>query len=196
MYALLDAVGAFMAGGAILLTLFTALLNIQGHAFNTTMQVTNNQAAERVTSVLEDYLSYVASGSDIDPSTAITQAEIRTFSFTGKIQNTLATHNYIVMQGAQDGTTGWWPIQIFEDGTQILGDMWADEEFEFLYYDEEGNQIPFIGFGQMHSSNLPLIRSMSVKMSLVSRGWAHGTDVTNVHNNIVFWKFFKNMYMQ
>ncbi len=186
MYALLDAVGAFMAGGAILLTLFSALLNIQGHAYNTTMQVTTNLAAERVTSVLEDYLSYVASGSDIDPSTAITQAEIKTFSYTGKIQNSLATHNYVVMQGTQDGTTGWWPIQIFEDGTQIMGDVWADQEFEFLYYDEDGNQIPFIGFGQVHGSNLPNIRSMSVTMSLVSRGWEHGTDVTNVHNSIVF----------
>ena len=196
MHALLDAVGAFMAGGAILITLFSALLNIQGHAYNTTMQVTTNQSAERITSALEDYLSYVASGSDVDPSTAITQAEIKIFSYTGKIQNSLATHNYVIMQGTQDGTTGWWPIQIFEDGSQIMGDVWADQEFEFLYYDEDGVQIPFIGFGQVHSSNLPNIRSISVNMSLVSRGWEHGADVTNVHNSIVFWKFFKNMYMQ
>lgn len=197
MYAILDAVGAVLAGGTILITLFTALLNIQGHAFNSTMQVTTNQMSERVTNVLEDYLSYVASGSDVDAATAITQAEIRSFSFTGKIQNSeTSAHNYIIKQGTQDATSGWWPIQIFQDGTQILGDIWGDEEFEFLYFDGNGNQIPFIGFGQVHAADLLKIRSISVEMSLVNRGWEQGNNSTDVHNKIIFWKFLKNMYMQ
>jgi len=197
MQAILDAVGAFIAGGAIIITLFTALLNIQGHAYNSTMQVTTNQMSERVTNVLEDYLAYVASGSDVDASTAITQAEIRSFSYTGKIQDSdTSAHSFVIMQGSQDATSGWWPIQIFQDGTQILGDIWADQEFEFTYYDEDGNQIPFIGFGQVQATNLPNIRSISVKMSLVNRGWQQGTETTDVHNHITFWKFFKNMYIQ
>lgn len=197
MHAILDAVGAFIAGGTIIITLFTALLNIQGHSYNATMQVTTNQMSERVTNVLEDYLAYVASGSDVDASTAITQAEIRSFSYRGKIRDSdTNAHNYVIMQGAQDTLSGWWPIQIFQDGTQILGDIWADGEFEFKYYDEDGNQIPFIGFGQVQPTNLPNIRSISVEMSLVNRGWQYGTQTTDVHNHITFWKFFKNMYMQ
>ena len=196
MYTILDAIGAFIAGSALLITLFTALLNIQGHAYNTTVQIQTNTISERVTNVLEDYLSYVATGSDINPSTAIIHAQRRSFSFNGKIQETLASHNYVVKQGTPDGTTGWYPIEIIEDGTKIMGgNIWADQQFEFRYYDADGNLIPFLGLGQVHATDLPRIRSMSVEMSLVNRGWEYGTDMTPIHNQITFWKFFKNMYL-
>jgi len=113
MFALLDALGAFLAGGTILITLFSALLNIQGHAYNNNVQVLNNKISEQVSATLQDYLSYTGAGIDVDPATAITTATSSTFSFNGKIiDSESSTHSFTITQGTQDGTTGWWPVQL------------------------------------------------------------------------------------
>ena len=190
MHSFLDAIAAVLVGGIVLLTVLTAITNIQEHAYNTTMQVTVNQISEHVSTVLQKYLSAV--GLNVDSATAIVHARKKSFRFRGEYNDII--HEFLIEQGTQDTTTGWWPLSIKSDGITIMGNFYTEEEVKYSYYDIDGNKIAFVG-NSIAAGNLPNIRSIRCEQSFVHPGWIYGGQTTTIRNRIVFWKFFKNMYL-
>jgi len=192
MYSLLDAIASVIVGGLVLLMVLTSLLNIQEQAYNTTMQVTTNKISEGVSSILQDYLSNVAL--NINPDVAIVHARKKSFRYWGMDYDDSTPIEYHIRQAAQDTTTGWWPLQVRIDGSQVMGNFYTEEKFIYDYYDADGNLIPFVG-SNIPSADLPNIRSMRCELAFVQPGWDYVGHTSTIRNRIVFWKFFKNMYL-
>ena len=192
MFSLFDALASVIIGGLVILMILTSLLNIQEHAYNTTMQVTVNQISEHVSSVLQDYLSNV--GLNVDPVTAIVHARKKSFRFWALEYDETTPVEYHMEQAAQDTLTGWWPVIVRINGLKVMGNFYTEERFKYEYFDEDGNLIPFVG-SSIPAGNLPDIRSMRCELAFVHSGWSYAGHTSTLKNRIVFWKFFKNLYL-
>lgn len=200
MQALLDAVGSVVVGGMVLVTIITALSNVQAYSYNINIQLTLNKISESITSVLDDrYLSSLAtfsptSSPPVSKENAILNASRTRLRFWGEIDGAISRIDIRV--GAQDAQTGWWPLTVEIEGNLDFGEFFISQQNVFTYFDENSNQMAFSG-NTIPGSQTDKIHSVKLDLAYVLTGMADNSGVSqNIHNKIIFWKFFKNLYIE
>jgi hypothetical protein len=196
---LLDALGAAVVGGLIVITIITGMQNIQLYSYNTKIQATLNQTSEVVVSVLQDrYLSALGVSPSsgyvpTDPTKVIKYAKKQSFRFFAEIDGKYK--RVTIARGSKDATTGWWPLTAKVGNTLDMGAFWVEEKFIFSYLDENNNVLPFSG-NKLSAANIQKIRAVRVELAFVLPGMVNSDGIQlNVRNKIVFWQFFKNLYL-
>ena len=196
MSSLLDVLGATITGSLVLLMMFTALFNIQVISHNTQLQISLSQMSEDLITGrtvgstnylgLETYLSKVGAGvpSTTDP---ILVATSNSFKFLGRSNPSSAINTYYFVQ--EDSTSNGYPLYVYQNdmtiGNQILGPFWLAVPLEIIYYDIDN----------ISTNILADIRSAEVSLTFFYNTYRSDIDKKFIRHNIVFWKYFKNLYL-
>ncbi len=198
MNALLDAIGAVAVGGMILLSVMSGMYNIQVYSHNTKLQSVLTTTSEIAATALQDrYLSalgLIPSGliSSINPDTLIVSATSKTLQFYAEIDGSVQL--IAVQQGAINGA-GMYPLTVQVGGSLDYGPFNTSVEHVFNYFDENNNSIGFVS-NAIPSGQRDDIRSVRVNISFALQGLSQLTGGNrNLMNSIVFWQYFKNIYL-
>ena len=198
MSSLLDVIGATIAGSVVLLMIFTALFNIQVMSYNTQLQISLSQMSEdlitgrKIGGVdqpgLESILSKVGAGvpSTTDPIIEVTS---NSFKFLGRTNLTSSISTFYFVQESQ--TSNGFPLYVYQNdmSNPISGPFWMADTLAISYYDVNDNIISAPG------SNHGLIRSVEVNLTFFYNTYKPDIDKRFIRHNIVFWKYFKNLYL-
>ena len=191
MGSLLDAVGALAIGALFLVTMFTTLFNVQVTGQDIGLQVTLNECADLICKELDCYLGKVGvdvSGSDI------LEAEPQSFEFRSKwsiIADTTTSIENTIKIALGDIMPCGYPVEVTQNDTLILGTdiaLWL-ESLNFNYYNEDDRII------LTPLDSLDHIRSVRLDMEFFHEGSSVGLGAKNINTKIVFWKYFKNLYL-
>ena len=191
MSSLLDAVGALAIGGLFLVTLFTTLFNVQVTGQNIGLQVNLNQCAEVICKELDRHLGKV--GVDVSGS-VILVAEPDSFKFCSKwsiTADTTTSIENIIKIAIGDSMPCGFPMEVTENDTLIPGTdiaLWL-KSLNFTYYNEDDRII------LTPIDSLNHIRSVKVDMEFFHEGSSVGPNARDINTKIVFWKYFKNLYL-
>ena len=191
MSSLLDAIGALAIGGLFLVTMFTTLFNVQVTGQNIGLQVNLNQCAQVICRELDLYLGKV--GVDVS-GPDILEAEPQSFEFRSKwsiTADTTTTTENTVKIAIGDSMPCGFPIEVTQNDTLIPGSdiaLWL-KSLNFTYYNEDDRII------LTPLDSLNHIRSVKVDMEFFHEGSSVGTGARNINTKIVFWKYFKNLYL-
>ena len=198
MNALLDAIGAVAVGGMILLSVMSGMYNIQVYSHNTKLQSTITTTSEIAATALQDrYLSalgLIPSGllSSIGPDSLIVAATTKTLQFYAEIDG--AVQLVSIQQGTINGA-GMYPLTVQVGGNMDFGPYNTSIEHIFNFFDENNNAIAFVS-NSIPAGNLDDIRSVRVDISFALQGLSQLTGGNrNLMNKIVFWQYFKNIYL-
>lgn len=183
MGSMLDVLGALVVSGMILVSIFTAMFNVNflGHDLN--MEYTLIKDSERlITGIDSLYLAKVGSG--MGTSTGILEATPTKFRFEYKVspQSTI-TEEICIIQEAQ--TENGFPFKIYRNNNTELGPFWLADSLKLTYYSKSGNVTTFIDS----------IRSIEVKMNFTYDYLSSGLRGRNIRYETVFWRYFKNLYL-
>jgi len=180
MSSILDVLGAMITGSIILLMMFSALFNIQVISYNTQLQISLSQMSEDLITGrkigndhylgLESFLSRVGAG--VPDSLAIIEATSTSFKFLGRSNTSSAISS---------------PLYVYKDDmvNHISGPFWLADPLSLTYYDE--NENPTL--------NIADIRSIKVDITFLYNTYRSDIDKKLIKHNIVFWKYFKNLYL-
>lgn len=178
---LLDAIGATIIGGMLLLTMINAIHHTQAIGINIEMHVNLFDISDNTVSIIESYLSKVGFGVD---TTAIIAATPDSFQFRAKMSLDDYTFSTLsVVQG--DNTDKGYPLQIKRDGVTVLGPFYLSDSLRFTYYDADGDT----------TSVLANIRSVKSEMEFFYEAFRGDLDKRQLKHRITFWKYFKNLYL-
>ncbi|MDP8202212.1 MAG: hypothetical protein P9M11_08730 [Candidatus Tenebribacter burtonii] len=190
MSSILDVLGAMITGSIILLMMFSALFNIQVISYNTQLQISLSQMSEDLITGrkigndhylgLESFLSRVGAG--VPDSLAIIEATSTSFKFLGRSNTSSAISTYYFVQKAASS-----PLYVYKDDmvNHISGPFWLADPLSLTYYDE--NENPTL--------NIADIRSIKVDITFLYNTYRSDIDKKLIKHNIVFWKYFKNLYL-
>ena len=198
MSSILDVIGATIAGSVVLLMIFTALFNIQVISYNTQLQISLSQMSEDLITGrnvggidqpgLETLLSKVGAGvpSATDP---IIEATSNSFKFLGRTNLTSSISTFHFVQESQ--TSNGFPLYVYQNdmSNPISGPFWMADSLLISYYDVNNSIISSPG------SNHGLIRSVEVNLTFFYNTYQPDIDKRFIKHNIVFWKYFKNLYL-
>lgn len=198
MSSILDVIGATIAGSLVLLMIFTALFNMQAISYNTELQIGLTKMSEdlitgrKIGSInypgLESILSKVGAGvsTSTDP---IIRATSSSFKFLGQNNPTsiISTFHFVQETGTSDG----FPLYVYQNdmSNPIFGPFWLADSLEITYIDRNNNIV------NNPDSNHDLIRSVEVSLTFFYDTYQPDIDKRLVRHNIVFWKYFKNLYL-
>ncbi len=198
MSSMLDVIGATIAGSVVLLMIFSALFNIQVISYNTQLQISLSQMSEDLITGrkvggldqpgLESILSKVGAGvpSATDP---IIEATSNSFKFLGRTNLTSSISTFHFVQESQ--TSNGFPLYVYQNdmSNPISGPFWMADSLLISYYDVNNSIISSPG------SNHDLIRSVEVNLTFFYNTHQPDIDKRFIRHNIVFWKYFKNLYL-
>lgn len=198
MASLLDVLGATIAGSLVLLMIFTSLFNIQVISYNTQLQIGLTKMSEdlitgrRVGGIdqpgLESILSKVGAGvsTSTDP---IIEATSTSFKFLGQINPTSVISTFYFVQESE--TSDGFPLYVYQNdmSNPFLGPFWLADTLEITYNDFNNNVI------NAPDSNHDLIRSIEVNLAFFYNTYQPDIDKRLIRHNVVFWKYFKNLYL-
>lgn len=195
MGAMLDVIGATIAGGVLILFILNSMFTIQALAFNTNMASNLIDITETVSSNLSTILDLVGSDIDSRPN-AIWEADSTKFRFQAEFDvndDGHLTDTDITIEQITDGNSNKQLLVYHDDDTNniLLGPFRIDnnDNLNFTYYDEFNNVI---GSG----ASLNDIRSVRVEIPFYDEGMnLTGSQQRDLVHNIVIWKFFKNLYL-
>ena len=199
MSSIIDLIGSFVIGAILIIAIMNAVFSIQASSIDMQKQMLLTEVSEDITSILTEYLSRVGAG--VPKSSAVlTNTGTRQFNFLGRNDSsTGAVKNFYIAQGDSVANRGF-PLKVYIDGKLEMGPFWLSKRMNLTYFDDSGNLIPVTndlvdpGF---HSQ----IRSVRVQLSFfydayLPRGTITSLDESsNVKNEVVFWKYFLNMYL-
>jgi hypothetical protein len=198
MNALLDAIGAVAVGGMILLSVMSGMYNIQVYSHNTKLQSTLTSTSEIAATAMQDrYLSalgLIPSGilASIDPDSLIVAASRKTFQFYAEIDGSVQLIS--IQQGTINGA-GMYPLTAQVGGNLDFGPFNTSVENIFHFFDENNNAINFAS-NSIPNGQIKNIRSVRVDISFALQGLSQLTGGNrNLMNKIVFWQYFKNIYL-
>ena len=200
MSSLIDVLGATVAGSLVLLMIFGALSNMQVISYNTQLQISLTEMAEDMITGrklgtedqlgLESILSYVGSGV-ITGQASILEATSNSFKFVGKTNPNSPLRTFYLVQ--EDQTSDGFPLYVYQDvmtpNNHILGPFWLADSLAIKYYDVSSTLIVD------PSINYDLIRSIEVNLTFFYDTHRPDIDKRLLKHNIVFWKYFKNLYL-
>ena len=198
MSSMLDVLGATIAGSMVLLMIFTSLFNMQVMSYNTELQIGLIKMSEdlitgrKIGNIdrpgIESILSKVGAGvsSLTDP---IIEATSTSFKFLGQTSPTsiISTIHFVQESGTSEG----FPLYVYQDDmtNPILGPFWMADAMVVTYNDMHNNVI------MSPDSNHSLIRSVEVSLTFFYDTYQPDIDKRLIRHNIVFWKYFKNLYL-
>jgi len=198
MNALLDAIGAVAVGGMILLSVMSGMYSIQVYSQNTKLQSTLTTTSEIAATALQDrYLSALGlmpTGllSSINPDSLIVAATTKTLQFYAEIDG--AVQLVSIQQGAINGA-GMYPLTVQVGGNLEFGPFNTSVENIFNFFDENNSAIAFAA-NAIPPGQRDDIRSVRVDISFALQGLSQLTGGNrNLMNKIVFWQYFKNIYL-
>jgi len=198
MASLLDVLGATIAGSLVLLMIFTSLFNIQVISYNTQLQIGLTKMSEdlitgrKTGSIdqpgIESILSKVGAGvsTSTDP---IIEATSTSFKFLGQTNPTSSVSTLYFVQ--ESGTSEGFPLYVYQNdmSNPIIGPFWMADTLEITYIDMNNNVV------NTPDSNHDLIRAIKVSLTFFYDTYQPDIDKRLVRHNIVFWKYFKNLYL-
>ncbi|MCF7859005.1 MAG: hypothetical protein K9N07_06725 [Candidatus Cloacimonetes bacterium] len=198
MSSLLDVIGATIAGSMVLLMILSSLLNMQVISHNTELQFGLTKMSEdlitgrKVGTVsypgVESILSKVGSGvaSSTDP---IIEATAISFKFLGQSNpsSAVSTFHFVQKTGTQQG----FPLYVYQNDmtNPILGPFWMADSLEITYLDKDNIKL------LSPNSDHDLIRAIQVNLTFFYNTYRPDIDKRLIRHKIVFWKYFKNLYL-
>ena len=198
MSSLLDVLGATVVGSMVLLMIFTSLFNMQVIGYNTQLQIGLTKMSEdlitgrKTGSIdqpgIESILSKVGAGvsTSTDP---IIEATSISFKFLGQINPTSSVSTFYFVQ--ESGTSEGFPLYVYQNdmSNPIIGPFWMADTLEITYIDMNNNVV------NTPDSNHDIIRAIEVNLTFFYDTYQSDIDKRLVRHNIVFWKYFKNLYL-
>ena len=198
MSSLLDVLGATVVGSMVLLMIFTSLFNMQVISYNTQLQIGLTKMSEdlitgrKTGSIdqpgIESILSKVGAGvsTSTDP---IIEATSLSFKFLGQINPTSSVSTFYFVQ--ESGTSEGFPLYVYQNdmSNPIIGPFWMADTLEITYIDMNNNVV------NTPDSNHDIIRAIEVNLTFFYDTYQSDIDKRLVRHNIVFWKYFKNLYL-
>ena len=198
MSSILDVLGAAITGSMVLLMIFSALFNIQVISHNTQLQISLSQMSEDLITGrkignehylgLESFLSRVGAGipETTDP---ILEATSNSFKFLGRSNPSSAISTFYFVQESE--TTDGYPLYFYIDDmtNHVSGPFWMAAALTISYYDQSNNLI--ISPDLSHAD----IRSIKAELPFFYNTFRADIDKKHIKHNIVFWKYFKNLYL-
>ena len=198
MSSLLDVLGATVVGSMVLLMIFTSLFNMQVISYNTQLQIGLTKMSEdlitgrKIGNIdqpgIESILSKVGAGvsTSTDP---IIEATSISFKFLGQINPTSSVSTFYFVQ--ESGTSEGFPLYVYQNdmSNPIIGPFWMADTLEITYIDMNNNVV------NTPDSNHDLIRAVEVNLTFFYDTYQADIDKRLVRHNIVFWKYFKNLYL-
>ena len=198
MSSLLDVLGATVVGSMVLLMIFTSLFNMQVISYNTQLQIGLTKMSEDLITGrktgnidqpgIESILSKVGAGvsTSTDP---IIEATSISFKFLGQINPTSSVSTFYFVQ--ESGTSEGFPLYVYQNdmSNPIIGPFWMADTLEITYIDMNNNVL------NTPDSNHDLIRAIEVNLTFFYDTYQPDIDKRLVRHNIVFWKYFKNLYL-
>ena len=198
MSSLLDILGATIAGTVVLIMIFSALFNIQVISHNTQLQISLSQMSEDLITGrkigttyylgLESILSKVGAGVP-EATDPIIEATSNSFKFLGRSNPSSAISTFYFIQESE--TSDGFPLYFYQDdmSNHISGPFWMADSLAILYYDQSNNLI------SSPNSNHSDIRSIKVELPFFYNTYRSDIDKKFIKHNVVFWKYFKNLYL-
>ncbi len=194
MAALIDAVGATLIGGLLLLVMMNSMFNIQTQAINIEKLVLLTQVSENISTVVSDYLNMAGAGTTggILDSTGVSR--LRFTSRDSSFASTLRTYDFI----QQNQTDLGYPFEIHVDGALTAGPYLLSSPLEITYFNEDDQVIGFVN-NFIPTGSLGDIRYVRMRLEFyfdsISPMQAPGPDDTDPHNIIILWRYFINTYL-
>ncbi|MCL1827350.1 MAG: hypothetical protein FWG20_04840 [Candidatus Cloacimonetes bacterium] len=191
MTAIIDVIGAMIAGALIMITIIYTIFNVQRNNFNMDMMFNMKTHAQHVVDVLDRaYLENVGAhmatagpGMDI-----ITAAGPDKFSYRSAKDPYVATVDLFEIRVV--GSPNQYQIEVTENGAVIFDSapFFIANNDIFTYIDFEGNQLDI-------AANPGAISSIGYcQTNLIFTTFNHDTDVDSMlRYPITFWRGFKNL---
>ena len=192
MGSLLDAIGAAVIGSLLLISMFNAIFNVQAIGQNIKMLVTLYDVSDKVTSVIESYLSKV--GLDVDTTSAIIGAAAPdSFKFLGKmsLDTLLAVDTFLIVDGDSIPDKGY-PLRLLRNDSLKLGPFYLSDTLKFTYYTGNDDSLAF-PIAQVYRDS---IRYVKVEMEFSFDRFSTDPEKRKIRHRITFWKYFKNLYLR
>jgi len=192
MSSLIDAIGALIIGGLLLLIMINTLFNIQAQSVDIEQQLILSQVSENIARIISGYLSLAGAGEGgaVLDSTGIHR--LRYIANDTTFTSTLKTFD--IVQG--DSTQSGFPLEVYVDGNRELGPFFLSEAMEITYFDENDNEIALTnGF----VPNPDIVRYIRLEFEFFYDAFSPpdipGWLRDDPKNRIVLWRYFINTYL-
>jgi len=194
MSALIDAIGALVIGGLLLLIMINTLFNIHAQSVDIEQQLILSQISENIARIIGGYLSLAGAG---ESGSIIDSTGVHRLRFAANDTTfTSVLRTYDIVQG--DSTQFGFPLEVFVDGNRELGPFYLSEEMQITYFDENDNNIVLTN-GLVPSVNLDDIRYIRLEFEFFFDAFSPadipGWLRDDPKNHIVLWRYFINMYL-
>jgi len=195
MTALIDAIGAVIIGGLLLLTMVTSLFNINSKAADIGQQVILAEVSEDIARIVGEYLSLAGAGVG---GQIISPCGRTGFRFTANDTTyTSLQRTYELVQG--NSTDAGYPFEVYIDNQLVLGPFFLADSLRFTYFDASHAIITMNNNGILPDANLPDVRLIRMEMEFYYDAFApdslSGPDSKDPKNRIVLWRYLMNMYL-
>jgi hypothetical protein len=192
MSSLIDAIGALIIGGLLLLIMINTLFNIQAQSVDIEQQLILSQISENIARIISGYLSLAGAGEGgaVLDSTGIHR--LRYIASDTTFTSTLKTFD--IVQG--DSTQFGFPLEVYVNGNRELGPFFLSEAMEITYFDENDNEIALTnGF----VPNPDIVRYIRLEFEFFYDAFSPpdipGWLRDDPKNRIVLWRYFINTYL-
>ncbi|MDY6914823.1 MAG: hypothetical protein SVM86_00715 [Candidatus Cloacimonadota bacterium] len=184
MGSLLDTLGAIVLAALFILTVYNATFNLQATAYDNRMQATLTKVSEKVVDALDSYyLSKVGAGVY---NNQIIIAEPNRFKFRGRFLEHPNRIDVIeIVQGDSISGKGF-PLEVYKNDQPDLGPFWLSKPANFTYYDAVEEE----------TTDRNDIYSMKCELDFFYKSFTEEMGISILKNKIVFWQYFKNLYLQ
>lgn len=190
MTSLLDALGAAAIGGLFIITMLTAMFNIQAEGFNATMAITTTRISEEYVNLVDSlYMAKVGLGA-IEGDEIITADEnefvfITQWNYLAEPPRLISGVNFEISIVVGDETDDGYPLTVHQDNEHLFGPIYLSENDIFTYYDVDENE----------TTTRAEIRSARVQMAFRTETYRFQSGPQSVSYRLTFWKYFKNLYL-
>ena len=184
MGSLLDTLGAMVLASLFILTVYNATFNVQATAYDSRQQITLTKVSEEVANALDDnYMSIVGAGIN---NNKIVIAEPSRFKFRGIFSQSPAEISLVEIVQDDSVATKGYPLRVYKNNNLEMGPFWLADSLKFTYYNKNEEE----------TTDRAEIHSVRVEMELFYDSFTAESGVSKVRNKIVFWEYFKNIYLQ
>jgi len=184
MSSLLDTLGALVLGSLFILTVYNATFNVQATAYDSRQQITLTKVTEEVVDALDDhYLNQVGAGV---ANNQIIIAEPSRFKFRGIFPDDTSEIVSVEIVAGEFVDEKGYPLRVYRDDILEMGPFWLAESLKLTYYDRNEEE----------TTDRTQIHSVKVEMEMFYDSFSQESGSSVLKNKIVFWEYFKNLYLQ
>ncbi|MBN2460341.1 MAG: hypothetical protein JXB60_01940 [Candidatus Cloacimonetes bacterium] len=195
MTSLLDAIGALIIGGLLLLTMINAVFNVHARAVDIEQQIVLAEVSENIVRIISEYLSLAGAGAggqmlnNTGKNRLMFSASDSTYTGMQK--------QYDIIQGPAIYKKGY-PLEVYINSNKVLGPFYLTDSLRITYFNE-ANQIINLTNNLIPVENLDDIRYIRMEMEFFYDAFAPdslaGPDRKDPKNRVVLWHYFFNLYL-